>query len=56
MIKHLAIDTLVPTRGVVMGAGGFVGSAITKHLKQEGMPVLALIPRRRRCCRRRPWF
>ena len=44
MIKHLAAETFAPTRVVVMGAGGFVGSAITKHLKQHGIPVLGLIP------------
>ncbi len=44
MIKHLAADTFIPNRVVVMGAGGFVGSAITKHLKQHGIHILGLTP------------
>lgn len=42
MLEHLAPDTLIPARVVVMGAGGFLGSAISNHIKQKGVSVLAL--------------
>lgn len=42
MFEHLAQGTLVPARVVVMGAGGFLGKAISGRTKQKGVPVLAL--------------
>lgn len=44
MLKHNTKYPVIPQRVVVMGAGGFVGSAISNHMKQKGMPVLGLTP------------
>jgi nucleoside-diphosphate-sugar epimerase len=39
MLSHLHPSPRVPDRVVVIGAGGFVGSAIVQQLAQEGVPV-----------------
>lgn len=39
MLEHLAPATLVPARVVVMGAGGFLGKAISDHIKRKGVPI-----------------
>jgi len=44
MIKNLVVDELIPDRVVIVGAGGFLGSAILNHMKGKGIPVLGLIP------------
>lgn len=42
MIEHLNRSPVPPRRVVVMGAGGFVGSAISARAAQGSIPVLAL--------------
>jgi len=42
MLEHLVIDASIPTRVVIMGAGGFLGSAMANHMKHKGIPVLGL--------------
>jgi UDP-glucose 4-epimerase len=42
MLDHLNKTAQAPTRVVVMGAGGFVGGALTARLKRDGIAVLAL--------------
>lgn len=42
MLEHLNPKPVKPARVVIVGAGGFVGSAIAKRLGTEGVPVLAL--------------
>jgi nucleoside-diphosphate-sugar epimerase len=40
MLEHLETDPHLPKRVVVIGAGGFVGSAICERLEQRGIPYL----------------
>jgi nucleoside-diphosphate-sugar epimerase len=42
MLEHLNSSPTLPARTVVVGAGGFVGSAIVKRLERAGAPLLAL--------------
>lgn len=42
MLEHLNTLKRTPARVVVMGAGGFVGGALTARLTRDGVPVLAL--------------
>jgi UDP-glucose 4-epimerase len=42
MLEHLAVNTIIPARIVIMGAGGFVGSSIKDHIEKDGMHVLGL--------------
>lgn len=42
MLTHGNTEPKKPTRVVVMGAGGFVGKAITTRLERDGLPVLRL--------------
>ena len=42
MITHGHSKPTIPGRTVVIGAGGFVGSAIVKRLEDQGAPVLGL--------------
>jgi UDP-glucose 4-epimerase len=42
MIIHGHSKPTIPGRTVVIGAGGFVGSAIVKRLEDQGAPVLGL--------------
>ena len=42
MLEHLNPAGSPPRRVVVVGAGGFVGSAIRKRIEGEGVPTLAL--------------
>ena len=42
MLEHLAVNTIIPARVVIMGAGGFVGSSIKDHIEKDGMHVLGL--------------
>ena len=42
MLEHLNTLKRTPARVVVMGAGGFVGGALTARLARDGVPVLAL--------------
>jgi nucleoside-diphosphate-sugar epimerase len=42
MLEHLETNRSLPTRTVVLGSGGFVGSAVVGRLEREGAPVLAL--------------
>jgi nucleoside-diphosphate-sugar epimerase len=42
VIEHLNQSEQAPERAVVMGAGGFVGGAILRKLKQRGVATLAL--------------
>jgi UDP-glucose 4-epimerase len=42
MLVHLFPAPQKPARAVVLGAAGFVGAASTRHLRQAGVPVLAL--------------
>jgi UDP-glucose 4-epimerase len=44
MLEHLVIDASIPTRVIIMGAGGFLGSAMANHMKHKGIPVLGLTP------------
>lgn len=45
MLTHLNAAAQPPARVVIMGAGGFVGSAIAANLRRRGVPVLALTRR-----------
>jgi nucleoside-diphosphate-sugar epimerase len=45
VIKHLNQPGAIPERTVVVGAGGFVGNAVTKRLQASGGNVLALTRR-----------
>lgn len=42
MLEHLAVNTIIPARVVIMGAGGFVGSSIQDNIEKDGMHVLGL--------------
>lgn len=42
MLSNTHITPQNPTRTVVLGAGGFIGGAILRHLKQAKVPVLAI--------------
>ncbi len=42
MLTHLSASPQLPTRTVVIGAGGFVGGAIVKRIAELGGEVLAL--------------
>ena len=42
MLEHLNQLPQQPARAVIIGAGGFVGSAIARQLAQEQVPVLAI--------------
>lgn len=42
MLTHLHIDPVLPTRVVILGAGGFVSSASQRRLEVLNIPVLAL--------------
>ena len=42
MLEHLNQTEQAPERAVVMGAGGFVGGAILRKLKQRGVATLAI--------------
>ncbi len=42
MLEHLHGDPKKPVRVVVIGAGGFVGGAVTQQLTRDGVPVQAL--------------
>lgn len=42
MLEHLNKEPVNPKRVVVLGSGGFVGSAAVERLKADGMEVLAL--------------
>lgn len=42
MLDHLNAAPTPPSRVVVIGAGGFVGGTIERHLKSTGVPTLAL--------------
>lgn len=42
MLEHFNIRPVLPKRVVVMGSGGFVGSAIVARLVRDDVPVLAL--------------
>lgn len=42
MLEHLDTEPSKPARAVVMGAGGFVGGAIARRLREAGIETLAL--------------
>jgi nucleoside-diphosphate-sugar epimerase len=42
MLEHLHPSPISPSRAVIVGAGGFVGSAASERLKARGVNVLAL--------------
>ncbi|MCK4598743.1 NAD-dependent epimerase/dehydratase family protein [Candidatus Bipolaricaulota bacterium] len=42
MLTHLNIEPVLPTRVVILGAGGFVSSAAQRRLEAQNVPVLAL--------------
>lgn len=42
MIAHLHDTPRKPSRAVVLGAGGFIGGAVARRLRSEGMEVAAL--------------
>lgn len=42
MLEHLNAAPAKPARVVVIGAGGFVGSTVCRHVDRAGVPVLAL--------------
>lgn len=42
MLEHLSQSPQKPARAVVIGAGGFVGSAIARQFAEEQVPVLAI--------------
>ena len=42
MLDHLNTHSMKPHRVVVIGAGGFIGSAVTKRLDADGTSVLGL--------------
>src|SRR5271154_4296851 len=45
MLEHLHIEPVLPTRVVIIGAGGFVGGAIRKKLMADGINTLPLTRR-----------
>ena len=42
MLEHSSLIRKTPSRVVIIGAGGFVGSAICARLAADKIPVLAL--------------
>ena len=42
MLTHEHLQPVAPGRVVVIGAGGFVGSTIVKHLNAAKVPVTRL--------------
>jgi UDP-glucose 4-epimerase len=42
MLRHLSASAHPPSRVVVIGARGFVGGALVKRLRRDGVPTLAL--------------
>jgi UDP-glucose 4-epimerase len=42
VLTHLRFSAENPSRVVVLGAGGFIGGAIARHLASSGIPVLGL--------------
>ncbi len=42
MLQHQNASPSKRARAVIIGAGGFVGSAISRELEQEGVPLLGL--------------
>jgi len=42
MLSHTHPTPQVPVRVLILGAGGFIGGAITRRLQQAGIPVLPL--------------
>jgi len=42
MLEHMHEQPQTPRRAVVIGAGGFVGGAVTQQLTRDGVPVQAL--------------
>jgi len=42
MLQHTYPTPQKPARAVILGAGGFIGGAIHRRLRQEGVPALAL--------------
>jgi len=42
MLTHLQNSPIIPTRVVILGAGGFVSSAAQRRLEAQNIPVLAL--------------
>ena len=42
MIRHLNDKSAAPDRVVVLGAAGFIGSAVMRRLEAVGVPILAL--------------
>ena len=45
MLEHLNPGPAAPQRVVVIGAGGFVGSTICRHVGRAKVPLLALTRR-----------
>ena len=45
MLHHLNSNAELPERVAVLGAGGFVGAAISRRLKEKGANVLDLTRR-----------
>lgn len=45
MLTHLDRDRAAPSRVVVLGGSGFVGSCLTSHLGDRGLPTVALSTR-----------
>jgi nucleoside-diphosphate-sugar epimerase len=42
MLEHINQEPLPPRRVVVLGAGGFIGKTLVRHLREAGMTVLGL--------------
>ncbi|HUC62279.1 MAG TPA: NAD-dependent epimerase/dehydratase family protein [Alphaproteobacteria bacterium] len=42
MLEHTLPEAKVPSRVVIVGAGGFVGGAVRRNLEARGVPTLAL--------------
>ena len=42
MLRHLAAEPVMPSRVVVIGAGGFVGGAVCRRLEAENIETLTL--------------
>ena len=42
MLTHQYAQSQLPSRVVVLGCGGFIGSAITQHLEASGVSILSL--------------